>query len=522
MTATGALPRWAAARIGALTAAALVLTFAPSALALDEEYHTRQETLDELLAVATNYPSIARLDTLGHSTEDGLPVWSLKLSDNVGTDEDEPVVFYNGVHHADEVLGLEVCLYMIDELTTGYGVDDTITAWIDDCEIWFVPLLNPEGHEVVTTETDTIWRKNKRDNNENGEFDLDYDGVDLNRNYDFNWDQGGSDMPPSEYYRGPYPFSEAGCQIVRDFCLAHKPVFALNYHSPRSSQGDLLYYPWYWVGEGFSADHFTIYDIASEFCSRTYNEAGQNFIAYYGYAEKGNAKNWQYGVVGTIGLTMEILSEQCQPVGSRVDTICRLVSTGSYYLLERAYGPGITGHVTDAATRQPIVAEVNVVENYSDLVVPRTTDPTYGRYWRMLLPDTYTVEFSAFGYDTQTFENVVVESTGLTVLDCEMTVWTGLPDSLVEEPRIVDVSPNPSRGPTSVSFVAPPGTTVRVDIYSVAGKLVARADSGSDGVRGTASWNGLDAAGRPVASGVYFARLVSDDEMDQAKIVLVR
>jgi hypothetical protein len=495
---------------------------APLALALDDEYHDMQETYDALVAAVTNYPEICRMDTVGYSTEDGLPIWSLKMSDNVDVDEDEPVVYYNGVHHADEVLGLEVCLYMIDELTAAYGVDPTMTSWIDDIEIWFTPLLNPEGHAIVTAEIDTIWRKNKRDNNESGDWDYE-DGVDLNRNYDFNWNQGGSDIWESEYYRGPYPFSENESQIVRDFCLEHKPVFALNYHSPRSSQGDLLYYPWYWVGQGFSTDHFTIYDIASEVCARTFNEAGQNFIAYYGYADKGNAKNWQYGVVGTIGLTMEILSQQCQPVGSRVDTICQLVSEGSYYLLERAYGPGITGHVTDAVTRQPIVAEVNVVENYSELVTPRTTEPTYGRYWRQLIPGTYTVEFSAFGYDTQTFEGVVVESVAAyTVLDCEMSAWTGAPDDVIEEPRIVDVSPNPSSGLTSVSFVAPPGAPIAVEIYSVAGRLVATADAEVDGATGQALWDGMGSDGRPVASGVYFARLVGRDPVDQAKIVLVR
>ena len=43
-----------------------------------------------------------------------------------------------------------------------------------------------------------------------------------------------------------------------------------------------------------------------------------------------------------------------------------------------------------------------------------------------------------------------------------------------------------------------------------------------DGTLGTASWDGLDASGRPVASGVYFARLTGHAQADQAKIVLVR
>ena len=75
---------------GALAACALVLILAPLASALDEEYHDMQETYDAMLAAATSYPSICRMDTVGYSTEDGLPIWSLKMSDNVDVDEDEP------------------------------------------------------------------------------------------------------------------------------------------------------------------------------------------------------------------------------------------------------------------------------------------------------------------------------------------------------------------------------------------------------------------------------------------------
>jgi hypothetical protein len=54
--------------------------------------------------------------------------------------------------------------------------------------LWFIPTLNPEGHNVVTANLDVSYRKNKRDNNNNGIFDFnpvtggDIDGVDINRN----------------------------------------------------------------------------------------------------------------------------------------------------------------------------------------------------------------------------------------------------------------------------------------------------------------------------------------------------
>jgi hypothetical protein len=501
----------------------VVLLLASAASALDERYHTCAETHAEILALAAGYPSIVRVDTLGTTATDGLDVWAVKLSDNVSVDEDEPVVLYNGVHHAEEVMGLEVIMWMLDELTAAYGVDDTMTAWVDDHEIWFIPILNPEGHEIVTSEIDTIWRKNKWDNNDNGEFDLDYDGVDLNNNYDFNWGQGGSDNPASEYYRGPTAGSENETQMMCDFCLEHKPVFSLNYHSPRSSPGDLVYYPWYWPLQGFAPDHHTIFDVATTLASRTLKEDDTPYIAQYGYADAGKARNWQYGVVGTIGLTMEILSELCQPGGDRVDGICERVANGSYYLIERCYGPGLTGHVTDTATRAPVVAEVEVLEHTSEALTPRTTDPTYGRYWRLLKPGTYTVEFSALGYHTQTFNGVVVDSTGMTVLDCELESWVGVPEDDLAGPRITGVAPNPFSNSAAVSFVAPGAGLAGVEIYSAAGRLVARCDADlrSSG-ESSAVWDGRRMDGRPAPSGVYFARLVTDAGEDMVKMVYIR
>ncbi len=414
-------------------------------------------------------------------------------------------------------------MWMLDEMTAAYGVNDTMTQWINDYEIYFIPLLNPEGHDIVTAGIDTIWRKNKFDNNDNGEFDLLEDGVDINHNYDFNWDQGGSTNPASEYYRGPYAGSENETQIICDFTAEHKPIFSLNYHSPLSSLGDLVYYPWYWPLEGFSPDHHTIFPIVSELCARTLTEADESYTAVYGYADAGKCRNWQYGRVGTIGLTMEILSQLCQPGGHRVDGICERVANGSYYLLERAAGPGLTGHVTDAATRGPLVVEVEILEATSDRLDPRTTDPSYGRYWRALKAGTYTVEFSAFGYDTQTFTDVVVDTTGWSTLDCALESWVGVPENEVNGPRITGVSPNPFRGRATVSFMAPGATLAGVEIYSAAGKLFARCEGAlRESGESSVVWNGRRLSGQPAASGVYFARLITDVGEDEVKMVYIR
>jgi len=504
-------------------AACLLLAAATSVSALPARYHTYEETRAELVAAAASYPAITYLDTLGYSTTDGLAIWALKISDNASVDEDEPVVLFNGIHHAEEVLGLETCMWMIDELTSGYGVNDTITAWIDGMEIWFIPILSPDGHKVVTEGLDEGWRKNTRDNNGNHVFDLDYDGVDPNNNYDFNWSSGGSSDPSSSYYRGTAPFSENETQVMRDFCLATKPVFSLNYHSPAISAGDLIYYPWYWSGHGYCPDYDLIYDIAHELADRTKTETGSSFNAYYGYATSGKARNWQYGVLGTVGLTMEIWSYGCQPPGPDVDDFCERVSTGSYYLLDRALGPGLTGRVTDATTGLPLVATVTVLEHTSTDIEPRTTEPTYGRYYRLLEPGSYTLEFECSGYQTESFSNVAVGAKGHDVLDVALyPVGLDVPET-EGRVRIAAIAPNPCRDGTTIHFVAPQGDRGTVEFYAVSGRLVARLDVPRvRGNAGVATWDGRDIDGRFVASGVYLARFLTEAGEDRAKLVVMR
>jgi len=508
----------------AALAAALIAALSVPASALHERYHTHDEVGAELAAVAAAYPAITRLDTLGYSTTGGRAIWGLKISDNPMLDEDEPVVLFNGVHHAEEIMGCEVSMWMIDELTSNYGVVDSVTQWVDDLEIWFIPMLNPDGHWVVASGIDTTWRKNIRDNNGNGVFDVDVDGVDPNFNYDFSWADGGAGEWESSFYRGPAPFSENETQIIRDICVAEKPVFSLNYHSPAVSMGDVVYYPWYWPQIGFCPDYDVISSSAGALAAKTLKLDDTPYYAVYGYSNAGKCRNWQYGTQGIIGLTMEIMSQMCIPPGADVDLYCERVSRGSYYLLDRVYGPGLTGHVVDGVTGLPLVAEVKVIENSSPEIQPRYTDALYGRYWRMLVDGTYTVEFSCDGYDTVTFTDVVVPASGLTPLSA--VLWptgTAVPDDVETGARIMNAAPNPFRGQTTVSFAAPQGMSAAVEIYTAGGRLIDRIDAVPDASgQGAIVWCGTDAAGADVGSGVYFARLVTPAGRDQVKVVYLK
>lgn len=87
----------------------------------------------------------------------------------------------------------------------------------------------------------------------------------------------------------------------------------------------------------------------------------------------------------------------------------------------------------------------------------------------------------------------------------------------------VRVSPNPFTHGTEVSFASPAPASVELTVHDVTGRRV-RTLLSADGVEGvrTARWDGRDAEGRPLASGVYFVRLERDGVVASRQVVLTR
>ncbi len=363
-------------------------------------YHTNNEVFTDLRRLALNYPTLCRLETLGYSTRLAQPLLALKISDNPHLREDEPRLFFNGNHHACEIIGPEICLFLAESLLGNYATNPEIKRFIDSLEIWIMPLVNPDGHYIVEEDIDSLWRKNLRDNDNNGQINLDYDGVDLNRNYNFLWVRGDAN-PSSREYRGPFPFSEAEIVAIRDLALREKFVASICYHSdidPR--RGEYVYFPWRW-GNSFSPDYPHLRSVAESLALNIVNDANNGTYSYiYGSAEDGGlARNWLYYALGIFSFTIEV-SRGYRPPESRVDSICQKNLRGAYYLMRRALSSQIAGRVLDFNTHQPLVAEVRILEAYAapETVLPRYTDSLFGRFRRILSPGRYTIQVLKEGY----------------------------------------------------------------------------------------------------------------------------
>ncbi len=83
--------------------------------------------------------------------------------------------------------------------------------------------------------------------------------------------------------------------------------------------------------------------------------------------------------------------------------------------------------------------------------------------------------------------------------------------------------PNPFNPATTVAYYLPDDANVRLEVFDVAGRRIALLANGREARgRHSASWNGADDAGRPVAAGIYICRLTADKETLSRKMILMR
>jgi carboxypeptidase T len=234
---------FAIAILGATVAPVLAGNFPPS----DSRYHTYAEMATEIHAVAAAHPSIVKVFSIGKSYQ-GRELWAAKISDNVGTDEDEPEILFDALHHAREHMTVEQALYLLHLLADNYGKDATVTNIVNTREVYIVFMLNPDGAEYDLTCGGShapycAWRKNRQPNCSGCGI-----GTDLNRNYDYDWAccGGSSGSTRSETYRGPRAFSAPETRAMRDFVNSRvkNGVQQIRAHITFHTNGQLILWPY--------------------------------------------------------------------------------------------------------------------------------------------------------------------------------------------------------------------------------------------------------------------------------------
>ena len=188
----------------------------------------------EFEQIAADNPDIAKLVVIGQSVQ-GQDIIALKITKNATRTRDgvRPATLFSSAQHAREWITPEMNRRLVHHIVDGYGTDQALTRLVDRTELWFVPVANPDGYDWTFEPGQRMWRKNLRDNNGDGVI-APGDGVDPNRNFETKWgydNEGSSDQPGSETYRGTAPQSEPETQAMDALLERVGFEFQINYHS---------------------------------------------------------------------------------------------------------------------------------------------------------------------------------------------------------------------------------------------------------------------------------------------------
>lgn len=299
-------------------------------------FYTYEEMLTHLDSMLSKYPHLINKDTLPNRTHENRTVNYYHISDHPDSTElDEPQILFNSLIHAREPMSLTANIYFMWYLLENYESNNQIKQLINHSSITFVPCINPDGYIYNNTNSPDgggMWRKNRRNNGG------DNYGVDLNRNYGYNWGYdnfGSSGSISSNTYRGPSAFSEPETKNIKHLCESRNFKLAFNYHT----YGNLLIYPWGYKKSTITPDSLR-FEAFSKRMGAHYSCAYGTGDQTVGYVTNGDSDDWMYGEQETKDKILSFTPEAgassygFYPNKSRILPICEDMLTQNIKALE--------------------------------------------------------------------------------------------------------------------------------------------------------------------------------------------
>ncbi|WP_226675873.1 stalk domain-containing protein [Rossellomorea aquimaris] len=218
--------------------------------------YTYEEMVADIKQLQATYPEVVRYKVIGQS-EYGRNIYA------VGLGNGKESVYIDGSHHAREWLTTNLNMYMINKYAQFYQLHYNLDQYnvrdtLNKTTIWFVPMVNPDGvtlqqkglsafpqssHAYLTQINDGStnfkrWKANAK-------------GVDLNRQYDADWEniKYNTGRPAYKNYKGTAPEQARETKAVVNFVRSIDPEIAITYHTA----GKIIYWNFH-QDEYFSRD----------------------------------------------------------------------------------------------------------------------------------------------------------------------------------------------------------------------------------------------------------------------------
>jgi hypothetical protein len=240
-------------------------------------YRTVEETYDTAVQLVADYPHLATWIDIGDSWDKtaaggppGYALMVLRLTNDEISGPKPPLYIFGSIH-AREYTAAELATRFAEHLLANYDVDPDVTWLLDYHEIHLVLQAHPDGRKKA--ETGLLWRKNTNDSD--GCTIANSYGVDLNRNFEFYWNSGGSSGDPcNNLYRGSSAASEPETQAYQNYGWSilddqredpisiPAPITTTGIFIDLHSYGEEFFWSWGWTPNPLPPNHTGLQTLA--------------------------------------------------------------------------------------------------------------------------------------------------------------------------------------------------------------------------------------------------------------------
>ncbi|EXK44123.1 hypothetical protein FOXG_04236 [Fusarium oxysporum f. sp. lycopersici 4287] len=178
-----------------------------------QDYQSLPVVMRWMRLLEAMFPSYVKYINIGKSYEGrDIPALRVGIPNTAPDAPRRKTIMIMGGSHAREWISTSTVNYLAWSFITSYGKERMITKLLDEFDLVFLPIANPDGFEY-TWHIDRLWRKTRQQTN------LQFcRGLDLDRAYGYEWD--GSQVqrdPCSESYGGEKPFQAVEAVHIADW-----------------------------------------------------------------------------------------------------------------------------------------------------------------------------------------------------------------------------------------------------------------------------------------------------------------
>ncbi|KXJ75390.1 hypothetical protein RP20_CCG011861 [Aedes albopictus] len=252
------------------------------------DYYSTAQIHAWLNEMVQRYPGVLSSTVYGKSFE-GRDLVAVKLSHKANN----PGIFIEANIHAREWISSATATWLLNELLT--STNSAVVDLAQNYDWYFIVMANPDGYEF-SRDSNRMWRKTRQPSS------ILCFGTDPNRNYNYNWRNGGSSTNAcSDTFSGETAFSEPETLAMANYyaTIADKINVQFSFHS----YGQYLLTPYGFTGAPAPANNAHLQQIAAATASAIQATYGTRYT--YGnsaqvlYVTSGSTNDYFMGVHGT-------------------------------------------------------------------------------------------------------------------------------------------------------------------------------------------------------------------------------